>query len=45
MDGLIEHGLADQEEIDTLEPAWVSWADAADSSAAFAWGRATARRH
>jgi SAM-dependent methyltransferase len=44
VDGLAEHGLADQAEIDTLEQAWIHWADAPDSFAAFAWGRATARR-
>jgi hypothetical protein len=44
VDGLAEHGLADQAEIDTLEQAWIRWADAPDSFAAFAWGRATARR-
>jgi SAM-dependent methyltransferase len=44
VDGLAEHGLATQDEIDTLEQAWTRWADAPDSFAAFAWGRATARR-
>jgi SAM-dependent methyltransferase len=44
VDGLVEHGLADRAEIDTLEQAWTRWADAPDSFAAFAWGRATARR-
>ena len=42
--GLTERGLASQEEIDTLEQAWIRWAEAPDSFAAFAWGRATARR-
>jgi SAM-dependent methyltransferase len=44
VDGLAEHGLADRDEIDSLEQAWIRWADAPDSFAAFAWGRATARR-
>ena len=44
VEGLAEHGLADQDEIDALEQAWIRWVDAPDSFAAFAWGRATARR-
>jgi SAM-dependent methyltransferase len=42
--GLAEHRLADVEEIASIEQAWVSWAESSDSFAAFAWGRATARR-
>jgi SAM-dependent methyltransferase len=44
VDGLTERGLADQNEIDALEQAWLRWAEGADSFAAFAWGRATARK-
>lgn len=44
VDGIENHGLADQEEIDALEQAWISWAGAPDSFAAFAWGRAIGRR-
>jgi SAM-dependent methyltransferase len=42
--GLTERGLADQDEIDALEQAWTRWAEGPDSFAAFAWGRATARK-
>jgi 2-polyprenyl-3-methyl-5-hydroxy-6-metoxy-1,4-benzoquinol methylase len=42
--GLTERGLADRDEIDTLERAWIRWAEGPDSFAAFAWGRATARK-
>jgi SAM-dependent methyltransferase len=41
--GLTEHGFADQDEIDALERAWITWAESPDSFAAFAWGRATGR--
>ena len=44
VDGLTERGLADRNEIDALEQAWIRWADGPDSFAAFAWGRATARK-
>ena len=44
LNGIAENGLADQDEIDELERAWIRRADAPDSFAAFAWGRATARR-
>jgi SAM-dependent methyltransferase len=44
VNGLPEHGLADQDEIDSLERAWIRWADSPDSFAAFAWGRATGRK-
>jgi SAM-dependent methyltransferase len=44
VDGLTERGLADQDQIDVLEQAWLRWAEASDSFAAFAWGRATARK-
>ena len=44
VDGLAEHGLADQDEIDGLEQAWIRWAESPDSFAAFAWGRVTGRR-
>jgi SAM-dependent methyltransferase len=43
VDGLTEHGFADQDEIDAFEQAWTTWAESADSFAAFAWGRATGR--
>ena len=36
--------LADQNEIDALEQAWIRWAASPDSFADFAWGRALARR-
>jgi len=42
--GLTEHGFADQDEIDSLEHAWITWAESRDSFAAFAWGRVTGRR-
>lgn len=42
--GLAEHGLADKDEIATLEQAWLQWAESPDSFAAFAWGRATGRK-
>jgi SAM-dependent methyltransferase len=42
--GLAEHALADREEIDALEQAWIRWAESSDSFAAFAWGRAIGRR-
>jgi len=42
--GLAEHGFADQDEIDSLEHAWTTWAESRDSFAAFAWGRATGRK-
>ena len=44
VDGLSTHGLADQAEIDTLEQAWIRWAESPESFAAFAWGRAIGRR-
>ncbi len=44
VDGLAEHGLADQDEIDGLERAWIDFSASPDSFAAFAWGRATGRR-
>jgi SAM-dependent methyltransferase len=44
VEGLTEGGLADQDEIDALQQAWIRWADGPDSFAAFAWGRATARK-
>jgi SAM-dependent methyltransferase len=44
VDGLEEHGLADQDEINALEQAWIRWAESPDSFAAFAWGRATGRK-
>lgn len=40
--GLIERGLAGQDEIDALEQVWIRWAEGPDSFAAFPWGRATA---
>lgn len=44
VDGVVEYGLADPEEIPALEQAWIRWAESPDSFAAFAWGRATARQ-
>ncbi len=44
VDGLTERGLADRIEVDALEQAWIRWAEGSDSFAAFAWGRATARK-
>jgi SAM-dependent methyltransferase len=44
VEGLAKHGLADQDEIDELEQAWMRWAESPDSFAAFAWGRAIGRR-
>lgn len=44
VEGLTERGLADRDEIVALEQAWIRWADGPDSFAAFAWGRATARK-
>jgi SAM-dependent methyltransferase len=44
VDGLTEHGLADLDEIDALEQAWIRWSEAPDAFAAFAWGRAIGRR-
>ena len=44
VEGLTERGLADRDEIDALEQAWIRWAEGLDSFAAFAWGRATARK-
>ena len=42
--GIARHGLANQEEIDALEQAWIHWAESPDSFAAFAWGRVIGRR-
>jgi 2-polyprenyl-3-methyl-5-hydroxy-6-metoxy-1,4-benzoquinol methylase len=44
VDGLTQRRLADTDEIDALEQAWLRWAEGSDSFAAFAWGRATARK-
>ncbi|MGZ8596492.1 MAG: methyltransferase domain-containing protein [Actinomycetota bacterium] len=44
VNGLAERGLADQDEIDGLERAWIAFSESPDSFAAFAWGRATGRR-
>jgi SAM-dependent methyltransferase len=44
VEGIVERGLADQEEIDALEHAWVRWAESPDAFAAFAWGRVIGRR-
>ena len=44
VEGVKQYGLADQDEIDTLEQAWLRWAESPDSFAAFAWGRATGHR-
>jgi ubiquinone/menaquinone biosynthesis C-methylase UbiE len=44
IDGARRYGLADAHEIDALEHAWIRWAESPDSFAAFAWGRAVARR-
>ena len=37
-------GLAETEELDELEAAWLRWSESRDAFAAFAWGRAVARR-
>ena len=42
--GATDHGLSDPDEITAMERAWVRWAESPDSFAAFAWGRAIARR-
>jgi SAM-dependent methyltransferase len=42
--GIAENGLADRDEIEALEQAWIRWAQSPDSFAAFAWGRAIGRR-
>jgi len=42
--GVTDSRLADQDEIDELEQAWIHWSGAPDAFAAFAWGRATGRR-
>jgi SAM-dependent methyltransferase len=44
VDGLKQYGLADQDEIDACEQAWIRWAESSDSFAAFSWGRATGHR-
>jgi SAM-dependent methyltransferase len=44
VDGLTSRGLAEQDEIDALEQAWIRWAESPDAFAAFSWGRAVARR-
>ena len=44
VDGILERGLAERDEIAALEHAWTGWAESPDAFAAFAWGRATARR-
>jgi SAM-dependent methyltransferase len=44
VDGLAERGLADQDEIDGLEQAWIDFSRSPESFVAFAWGRATGRR-
>jgi SAM-dependent methyltransferase len=44
VDGLAEHGLAGQDEMDALKQAWIRWSESPDSFAAFAWGRAIGRR-
>jgi SAM-dependent methyltransferase len=42
--GVVQYGLGDPDEIPALEQAWIRWAEAPDSFAAFAWGRAIGRR-
>ncbi len=42
--GLTERGIADRDEIAELEQSWIRWAEGPGSFAAFAWGRATARK-
>jgi SAM-dependent methyltransferase len=42
--GVTQYGLGDPDEIPALERAWIRWAEAPDSFAAFAWGRAIGRR-
>jgi len=41
--GVTQYGLSDPDEISALEQAWIRWAEAPDSFAAFAWGRAIGR--
>jgi ubiquinone/menaquinone biosynthesis C-methylase UbiE len=43
VDGVTERGFATQDEIDSLEQAWLRWAASPESFASFAWGRATGR--
>lgn len=42
--GVTQYGLGDPDEILALERAWIRWAGAPESFAAFAWGRAIGRR-
>jgi SAM-dependent methyltransferase len=44
VDGVVGRGLADPDEIEALEQAWIRWSESPDAFAAFAWGRATGRR-
>jgi hypothetical protein len=44
VDGVAQNGLGEPDEIRALEQAWIRWAEAPDSFAAFAWGRAIGRR-
>jgi SAM-dependent methyltransferase len=41
---IAKYGLAEPAEIDALEQAWLGWSGSPDAFAAFAWGRALARR-
>jgi SAM-dependent methyltransferase len=43
VEGVTRLGLADREELETLEGAWTRWAESPDAFAAFTWGRATGR--
>ena len=44
LDGVERYSLSDPNEVAELEQAWIRWADSSDAFAAFAWGRAIARR-
>jgi 2-polyprenyl-3-methyl-5-hydroxy-6-metoxy-1,4-benzoquinol methylase len=44
VDSIARYGLAEPAELDELESAWIRWSESPDAFAAFAWGRAVARR-
>ena len=43
-ESIATYGLADAAELNDLEGAWLRWSESLDAFAAFAWGRAVARR-
>ena len=43
-ESIATYGLADPAELNDLEAAWLRWSESLDAFAAFAWGRAVARR-